>query len=200
VIYVAFEGLDGCGKSTQARLLAERLGALRAHEPGGTPLGTELRRLLLSPGASPVGARAEALLMAADRAQLMDELVRPALAAGRPVVSDRSVYSSLAYQGAGRGLGVAAVRELNRWAVGGCWPDLVVVLDLAPGAAAAAGRLGPALDRMEQEATAFHDTVRRAYLELAAAEPERFLVLDGTRPVAELAGAIWDEVAGRIAR
>lgn len=194
-MYVAFEGGEGCGKSTQARLLAERLDAVLTFEPGGTPLGAELRRLLLTPGGSPIGARAEALLMAADRAQHLDAVVRPALAADRPVVSDRSAYSSLAYQGGGRGLGVDAVRRLNDWVLDGCWPDLVVLLDLDPSLAAV--RLGRGLDRLEQEGHRFHAAVRRTFLELAAAEPHRFVVLDAARPVDELASAVWAEVSAR---
>jgi dTMP kinase len=198
VIYVAFEGGEGCGKSTQARLLADRLDAVLTFEPGGTPLGIELRRLLLTPDSSPVGPRAEALLMAADRAQHLDTVVSPALAAGRSVVSDRSAYSSLAYQGGARGLGVPAVRAVNEWAVAGRWPDLVVLLDLDP--ASASARLGRELDRLEREAASFHRTVRDTYLGLAGAEPERFLVLDAGRPVDGLASDIWVEVSARLGR
>lgn len=198
MIYVAFEGGEGCGKSTQARLLAERLGAVLTHEPGGTPLGGDLRRLLLTPGQSPIGARAETLLMAADRAEHLDAVVEPALAAGRPVVSDRSAYSSLAYQGGGRGLGVEAVRELNEWAVRGRWPNLVVLLDLDP--QRAAGRLGQSLDRLEQEARSFHEVVHRTFRALAAGEPERFIVLDAANPVGHLAEQVWDAVAAHPSR
>lgn len=195
MIYVAFEGGEGCGKSTQARLLADRLGAVLTHEPGGTPLGVDLRRLLLTPDQSPIGARAETLLMAADRAQHLETVVEPALAAGRAVVSDRSAYSSLAYQGGGRGLGVEAVRELNEWAVRGRWPDLVVLLDLDP--QRAASRLGRSLDRLEQEARSFHEVVHRTFRALAAGEPERFLVLDAASPVERLAQQVWEAVAAR---
>jgi dTMP kinase len=196
VIYIAFEGGEGCGKSTQAALLADRLDAVLTREPGGTSLGVDLRRLLLTPGSSVIGPRAETLLMAADRAEHLDTVVAPALAAGRPVVSDRSAYSSLAYQGGGRGLGVDAVRAVNEWAVGSRWPDVVVLLDLAPDRAVA--RLGRQLDRLEQEARAFHEAVRDTYRQLAAAEADRFVVLDAEAPVAVLAERVWAEVSPRI--
>jgi dTMP kinase len=197
-MYVAFEGGEGSGKSTQARLLAERWGAVLTFEPGATPLGADLRRLLLDPAGSPMGARAEALLMAADRAQHLEAVVRPALAAGRPVVSDRSAYSSLAYQGGARGLGVEAVRCLNDWVLEGSWPDVVVLLDLPPEVAAA--RLGAGRDRMEQEAGAFHRAVSDTFRELAAAEPDRFVVLDATRSVDDLGARVWAEVTRRTER
>jgi dTMP kinase len=194
-MYIAFEGGEGCGKSTQARLLAARLGAVLTFEPGATALGAELRRLLLTPGGAPIAARSEALLMAADRAQHVESVVRPALAAGRPVVSDRSAYSSLAYQGGGRGLGLGAVRALNDWVLEGCWPDLVVLLDLDP--VVANDRLGRDRDRLEREGDTFHRAVRDAFRQLADDEPERFVVLDASRGVEELAGEVWDEVSTR---
>jgi dTMP kinase len=196
VIYVAFEGGEGCGKSTQAELLARRLDAVLTREPGGTTLGADLRRLLLTPGQPTIGPRAEALLMAADRAQHLDAVVAPALAAGRAVVSDRSAYSSLAYQGGGRGLGVDEVRTLNQWAVAGRWPDLVVLMALSPDRAVA--RLGAQLDRLEQETRAFHEAVHRTFLELAAAEPERFVVLDADQPIEVLAEQVWAGVERRL--
>lgn len=192
--YIVFEGGEGSGKSTQASLLAERLDAVLTREPGGTELGAQLRRLLLEPGSAPVAARAETLLMAADRAQHMVEVVRPGLAAGRHVVSDRSLYSSLAYQGGGRQLGVDEVLELNAWAIDGCWPDLVVLLDLD--LESAQERLDRGLDRLEQEGRAFHQRVRATYLELVEGdEDERWLVIDGTGSVEEVAEAVWAAVA-----
>lgn len=191
--YLAFEGGEGCGKSTQASRLADRLDAVLTREPGGTALGADLRRLLLTPGHHRVGARAETLLMAADRAEHLDTVVTPALAAGRTVVSDRSAYSSLAYQGGARGLGVEAVRSLNQWAVAGRWPDVVVLLDLDPSRAVA--RLGRELDRLEQEAQTFHQAVRRTYLELARDEPDRFVVVDADQGVDDVAAQVWDRVA-----
>lgn len=193
--YVAFEGGEGCGKSTQAQLLADRVGALVTREPGGTPLGAELRRLVLTPGEAPVSPRAETLLMAADRAQHMVEVVNPALAVGRHVVSDRSAFSSLAYQGGGRELGVDAVHGINDWALAGQWPDLVVLLDLDP--AVAGQRLDRGLDRLEQEAVDFHLRVRKTFLELAAADSGRWTVVSGALPIEEVSSAVWDALGSR---
>jgi dTMP kinase len=192
VVYIAFEGGEGSGKSTQARLLAERLDAVVTREPGGTDLGGRLRSLLLDPGEAPVGPRAETLLMAADRAQHMRQVVRPALEAGRHVVSDRSVFSSLAYQGGGRQLGVDAVRQLNDWALDGCWPDRVILLDLTPEAANV--RLTRGLDRLEQEAASFHDRVRATYLDLAASD-DRWVVIDASASIDDVAASVWAAVA-----
>lgn len=201
--FITFEGGDGAGKTTQAELLsawcAERgREVVRTREPGGTPLGVEVRRLLLH-GGDAIGAvdpRAEALLYAADRAQHVAAVVRPALDRGAVVVQDRYIDSSLAYQGAGRVLDPAEVRGLSEWAVQGLWPHLTVLLDIAPAAAAArrAARGGTA-DRLEAEAEAFHRAVRDGFLALAVAEPERYLVLDATRPAAELHAAITARVA-----
>ncbi len=193
-IFITLEGGDGAGKTTQAELLQEWFAArgrevVRTREPGGTPLGAEIRRLLLH-GGDEIGAvdpRAEALLYAADRAQHVAAVVRPALARGAAVVQDRYIDSSLAYQGAGRVLDVGEVRALSEWAVEGLWPHLTVLLDLPTAAAAERRRArGGASDRLEAEAEAFHDAVRSGFLALAAAEPERFLVLDATAPVDEL--------------
>ncbi len=194
--YIAFEGGEGSGKSTQAARVAERLDAVLTREPGATPLGGELRRLLLGSGDWTVGARAEALMMAADRAQHLDEIVVPALAAGRHVVSDRTAYSSLAYQGAGRGLGIDDVRVVNEWAIDGRWPDLVVYLRVDR--AVARGRLDRALDRLEREGEQFHRVVGEAFDALAAAEPDRWVVIDGDRPVDEVAVDVWGAVAARL--
>ena len=191
MVYIAFEGGEGSGKSTQVRLLAERLDAVVTREPGGTDLGSRLRSILLDPGEAPVGPRAETLLMAADRAQHMRQVIRPALAAERNVVSDRSVFSSLAYQGGGRELGVEAVRAVNEWALDGCWPDHVVLLDLS--AEAGAERLQRGLDRLEQEDRAFHDRVRATYLELAASD-DRWVVIDATDPIERVAEKVWAAV------
>ncbi len=191
MVYIAFEGGEGSGKSTQARKLAKRLDAVITREPGGTELGGQLRSLLLDPGQAPVGARAETLMMAADRAQHMHQVVRPALDEGRHVVSDRSVFSSLAYQGGGRGLGVDEVRRLNEWALDGCWPDLVILLDLAP--EAAGDRLQRGLDRLEQEAQSFHDRVRNTYLELAASD-DRWCVIDAAETIDAVADQVWQAV------
>nr|WP_240895568.1 dTMP kinase [Kineococcus siccus] len=188
---VALEGGDGSGKTTQQRLLAGWL-AQRGHEvvatrePGGTATGLALRQVLLAPApGAALAPRAEALLFAADRAQHVAEVVRPALARGAVVVTDRYVDSSLAYQGAGRALPAAEVEELSRWATGGLVPGLTVVLDVDP--ATAAGRRGrdagrPGEDRLEAESLAFHTRVREQFLDLAARAPARYLVLDAARP------------------
>lgn len=205
-LYIAFEGGEGCGKSTQVRLLAKALTEptfvtpagppVVTHEPGATPLGRELRRLLLDVDQAPVGRRAEALLMAADRAQHMDEVVRPALEAGRHVISDRTAFSSLAYQGGGRRLGVEDVRTVNQWALDGLWPDLVVLLDCSP--AAAASRRSRALDRLESEVDGFHERVHQTFVELAADDPDRWVVIDGSASIEDVAAAVWQVVRDRL--
>lgn len=195
-MYIALEGGEGSGKSTQAARLADRLGAVATREPGGTPLGCSLRSLLLDAGEHPIGPRAEAYLMAADRAQHVDQVLRPTLRAGRHVVSDRSVFSSLAYQGGGRELGVEDVRRLNEQAVDGCWPDLVILLDVPRDAAR--DRLNRGLDRLEREGEAFHERVRATYLVLAAADRDRWVVIDGSAPVDDVADDVWRAVEARL--
>ncbi len=180
-LFIAFEGGEGSGKSTQARRIAQARGALLTRQPGGTEIGAAVRELVLSPRTSGLSARAEALLMAADRAQHVDEVIRPALEAGRDVVCDRYVSSSLAYQGAGRSLGVEAVLALSEFAVGDVWPDLNVLLDV-PVAVGLARIDGPP-DRLELQSDGFHERVRQTFLALAAASPDTWLVIDGTQPV-----------------
>ena len=198
--WIAFEGGEGSGKSTQARRLAERLGAVLTREPGGTPVGERVRSLLLDPDVADLDPRAEALLMAADRAQHVTELVRPALAAGRSVVSDRSAFSSLADQGHGRGLGVEAVRSLCEWATEGMWPDVAILLDVPTDERAS--RMKDPPDRMESAGVAFHDLVAEGFRALAAADPKRWLVVDGTGDVDDVerrvasALAQWEEGRG----
>jgi len=191
--FVVLEGGDGSGKSTQARLLVARLEGLgrevlATREPGATVAGVGIRALVL--GGGDLDPRAEALLIAADRAEHVAEVIRPALERGAVVVSDRYVPSSLAYQGVARGLGVDEVARLSEWATGGLDPDLVVVLDVAPGEAALR-RDGPQ-DRMEREPAEFRALVRQAYRDLA----HRFgwTVLDGTAPVEVVADQIWNVV------
>ncbi|MGY1698469.1 dTMP kinase [Geodermatophilus sp. SYSU D00766] len=207
-LFVAFEGGEGAGKSTQARLLLDWLGrheipARLTSEPGGTPPGARIRALLLDPATGDLAPRAEALLYAADRAHHVHAVVRPALEAGEVVVTDRYVDSSLAYQGAGRALALEEVRRLSQWATGGLVPDLTVLLDLPPeaGLARALGRA--AADRLEAESVDFHERVRATFRALADAEPHRYLVLDAGRPAEELAGAVRERVAallpGRVA-
>lgn len=196
--YIALEGAEGCGKSTQAARLAQALGAVLTRETGGTAIGQRIRAILHDTTVTNLSHRAEALLTAADRAQHVDEIVAPALAAGRHVVSDRSVYSTLAYQGFGRGLAVSEVREVNEWAIGGHWPDLVLLVDAAPEVLERRMR-GRQLDRFEQEGADFHRRVRDGFRHMADEEPERWVVIDGSRPPDEVAKATRRAVAERLA-
>jgi len=184
---IAIEGVDGAGKTTLAAALAERLRARGRdvellREPGGVAAAERIRGLVADP-ALPVGARAEALLFAAARAQLVEERLEPALAAGRWVLLDRFVDSSLAYQGGGRMLGVPEIRAINEFATSGLWPDLTLLLTLAPetGAARRATR-GTPPDRLEQAGEAFQASTAAAYRALVQAEPERFRVIDAGAP------------------
>jgi dTMP kinase len=196
---IALEGIDGCGKSTQARLLADRLGAVSTFEPGATVLGASLRALLLDRDGSPVATRAEALLMAADRAQHVADVIDPALAEGRWVVSDRFAASTLAYQGFGRGLDRAELETLIAWATGGLRPDLTVLFDLPVEVASARRRRASgAEDRMEAEGTGFQQRVADGYRALAAEGTGRWLVVDATGSAAEVAAAVWDGVQSLI--
>ena len=181
---IVFEGGEGCGKSTQAALLAARLGAVLTHEPGATDLGRSLRALVLDPTLPAVTARAAALLMIADRAQHVAEVIRPALAAGRDVVSDRFTGSTLAYQGHARGLDVEELASMSRWATGGLDADVVILLDVPADVAAA--RMGRHLDRMEQAGVDFHLRVAEGYRALAAADPKRWRLVDGSGTVQEV--------------
>lgn len=198
-LWVTFEGGDGTGKTTQATRLETWLReqgrtVVRTREPGGTEVGVLIRDIVLHHRGE-VAARAEALLYAADRAQHVATLVRPALERGEVVIQDRYLDSSVAYQGAGRVLDAEEVRELSMWAAEGALPDLTVLLDLAPELARA--RLDAAdkpFDRLEAEKTAFHERVRRAFLALAAADPDRFLVLDAALPADELAAAVRERI------
>ena len=178
-VLIAFEGGDGAGKSTQVRLLAdavERAGrdVLVTRQPGGTPLGAQIRQLLLH--GDLVAPRAEALLYAADKAQHVEAVIFPALAAGTVVVTDRYVDSAIAYQGVGRSLGAAEISQLQQWAVAGRMPDLTILLDVTP--EVGRSRRGAVHDRLEAEGDDFHAAVRDHFLVLAAAAPERYLVVD----------------------
>jgi dTMP kinase len=176
--YIALEGAEGCGKSTQARWLAEDLDAVLTREQGGTPIGGLIRGILLDPANTALDHRAEALLNAADRAQHIGQLVAPSLAAGRHVVSDRSVYSTLAYQGYGRRLALDELRSINDWAIRGCWPQLAILVDVDP-ATLEVRMQARTKDRFEREGKRFHERVRKGFAALAAAEPERWVVVDG---------------------
>ncbi|WP_120520681.1 dTMP kinase [Arthrobacter celericrescens] len=199
-IFIAFEGGDGAGKSTQAARLAEALESLghtvlRTREPGGTPIGEKLRSLVLDHGHGTIDARTEALMFAASRAAHAHQVIRPALAEGAVVITDRYIDSSVAYQGAGRGLGTAEVRGLNEWATENLEPDLTVLLDVHPEDGRerrTAGNTGE--DRLESEPDDFHSRIRHAFLELAAARPASYLVLPANDPVEVLAGRILERV------
>lgn len=189
--FLAIEGGDATGKSTQARLLSDRLGALLTREPGGTEVGEKVRDLVLDP-ALPVSPRSEALLMAAARAQHVAQVIEPALASGRTVVTDRFIGSSLAYQGFGRGLDVAEVAALSAFAADGLQPDLVVLLELPLDVAAA--RLGSQPDRLEREGAPFHARVAAGFRQLAAADPEHWVAVDGSGSIDEVAARVWAAV------
>jgi len=192
---IALEGIDGCGKSTQTRVLAERLGAVATFEPGATPLGSALRDLVLGRDGVPVSPRTEALLMAADRAQHVAEVIAPALEAGSWVVTDRYSASTLAYQGFGRGLDRRELEELVRWATGGIQPDLTVLFDLPVEVAAARRRgTGDGEDRMEAEGSTFQQRVADGYLALAGERAGPWLVVDATESVESIADEVWDAV------
>ena len=199
-VWITFEGGDGSGKTTQAALLEEWLRSrgrtvVRTREPGGTEVGVLIRDIVLHHRGD-IAPRAEAFLYAADRAHHVATLVQPALDRGEIVIQDRYLDSSVAYQGAGRVLDPDEIRNLSLWAADGALPHLTVLLDIDP--AAARHRLDAddkPFDRLEAEKSDFHGRVRAAYLTLAAAEPERFLVLNATRDVDELAAAVRERVA-----
>ncbi|RKO67965.1 dTMP kinase [Desulfofundulus salinus] len=198
--FVVFEGIDGAGKTTQARLLAQAL-VQRGHpvvltrEPGGTPVGEKIRSLLLDPVLAGLTPLAEALLYAGARAELVASTIRPALAGGRVVISDRFVDSSLAYQGYGRCLDLKELEQLNALATGGLVPDLTVLLDMP--AAEALARLTGRADRIEQERLDFFDRVRWGYRQLVKRAPQRYLVLDGRLGCRELHRQILKAVEER---
>lgn len=195
--YIAFEGAEGCGKSTHAARLADALGAVLTRETGGTAIGRRIREILHDTAVTDLSHRAEALLAAADRAQHLEEVVGPALSAGRHVVSDRTVYSTLAYQGYGRGLPLDDVRHINDWAIGGRWPELVLLLD-APTEVLERRMRGRQLDRFEQEDAGFHERVRSGFREMAAQEADRWVVIDGSADVDTVAAAIRSAVRERL--
>ena len=177
--YIAFEGLEGCGKSTHVKRLATRLDAVMTREPGGTVVGSLLRNILIDPANTTLSPRAEALMMAADRAHHIVELISPSLAAGRHVVSDRSVFSSLAYQGYGRKQDLAELKRLNNWAIGGLWPELVIYIEV-PTELLLERLKKRELDRFEREDGEFFRRVADGFSQMAAADPKRWLVIDGT--------------------
>lgn len=190
-MFISFEGGDGAGKTTQIQILADQLTTagfevVTTREPGGTPLGKHIRELLLH--GSDMGSKAEALLYAADRAHHVASLVRPALAAGKIVLTDRYLDSSVAYQGAARSLGKEEVRDLSLWATDGLMPDLTLLLDLPP--AEGRKRVGKNLDRIEAAGEDFHEAVRREFLAMAQAQPQRWAVVDASASVRETASQV----------
>ena len=193
---IAFEGGESVGKSTQARLLAERLGARLTFEPGATESGSRIRSLVLDSSGPPLSPRAEALLMAADRAQHVAEVIRPALEAGVHVVTDRFIGSSLAYQGFGRGLGVDEVLALSLFATGGLQSDLNLLLEVSE--EVARSRQTSPGDRMEAETAEFHRRVLEGYRRLAEQHSGQWVVIDGDRPVDEVAEAVYAAVRERL--
>ena len=202
-LFISFEGGDGVGKTTQIRILADLLAAadvdhILTREPGGTELGVEIRRLLLHGGH--VAPRAEALLYAADRAHHIATRVRPALERGAVVLADRYLDSSVAYQGAARSLGPQEVRDLSLWATEGLLPDLTILLDGDPALAERRTTGRGAKDRLEQEGDAFRTSLRRQFLTLAQAEPERFVVVDADRPVDQVADDVIEAVVAVVRR
>ncbi|TDL45111.1 dTMP kinase [Microbacterium oleivorans] len=202
-LWITLEGGDGSGKTTQAALLEQWLrqqgrSVVRTREPGGTEVGVLIRDIVLHHRGD-IAPRAEALLYAADRAHHVATHVRPALARGEVVIQDRYLDSSVAYQGAGRVLDGGEIRDLSLWAAEGALPDVTVLLDVDP--ATARDRLDAAdkpFDRLEAEKSAFHERVRAAFLALADAEPERFLVVDATQPIEVIADTIRARVDERL--
>ena len=202
-MFITFEGTEGSGKSLQARRLVERLRSrgvpvLATHEPGGTPLGAELRTLVLVRDDLHVDARAEALVMNASRAQLVEDVIGPALRRGDVVVCDRFADSTLAYQGAGRGLNMQDLTTVISFATAGLRPDMTVLLDVPVEVGLARKHAQEAGNRFEAEAVAFHTRVRAAYHAMAAADPVRWRCFDGRAAPDQLAVEIWNEVSARM--
>jgi dTMP kinase len=209
-LFITFEGPDGSGKSTQARMLAQRLRGegrpvLESVEPGGTPIGQQIRRILLDPANQELTATAELLLMFAARTQNVEQWILPALAQGKIVISDRFTDSSVAYQGAGRGLGWETVLELDRIACHGSVPDLTLCIDIdsETGLSRAQSRASASAavpeTRLEEQAIAFHHKVREAYHELARREPQRFHLIDGRGTPEAIAAKVWEQVTPLLA-
>ena len=198
-LFIVFEGGEGCGKSTQTRALLRRLSkdgfrAVLTREPGGTRLGERVRRFLKQTGETRISPLAELFLIATARAQLVSEIIRPELEKGKMVICDRFTPSTLAYQGYGRGLNTDSLREVNDIATDGMSPDLIVLLDI-PIEDGLGRKKSKERDRFESESLAFHARVRRGYLDMAKADPERWLVVDGRLPKKEIEKMIWGKVS-----
>jgi dTMP kinase len=201
-LFITFEGGEGCGKSTHSRLLFKKLEqqnvpAILTHEPGGTALGNELRKALKRKRGSPISAQAELFLVAASRAQLVAEVIRPALEAGKVVICDRFTHSTMVYQGYGRGLDFTAIKMVNNMATTHLSPDVIVLLDIPPEQGLARKR--SLRDRFELEDLSFHQRVREGYVKMAEAEPDRWLVIDASLPKGKVADIIWDRVSRLLA-
>jgi dTMP kinase len=197
-LFITFEGGEGCGKSTQSRLLLKKLEqqnipVVLTHEPGGTALGNELRKALKRKQGSSISPQAELFLLAASRAQLVAEVIRPALEEGKVVLCDRFTHSTMVYQGYGRGLDFTAIKMVNNMATRYLNPDLIIFLDISPEQGLARKR--SLKDRFEREDLSFHRRVREGYLKMAAAEPDRWLVIDASLPKGKIAEIIWDRVS-----
>jgi len=201
---IALEGIDGCGKTTQARRLAQAMGVVVTAEPGGTPAGAALRRVLLDPELPELAVRTEALVMAADRAEHVTRVLQPGLDAGQWLVTDRFSGSTLAYQGFGRGLDLDELRWLVQWAAAGVQADLTVLVDVDPtvaqnrAAARSGSRRGRRPDRLEQLGPDFQRRVAGGFLSLASADPEHWVVVDGSAAVDEVAADLRRIVAERL--
>ena len=195
--YIALEGLEGCGKSTHTKRLGEHLGAVITREPGGTRIGSLLRGILADTENTDLAPRTEALLMAADRAQHMAEIIEPALTRGQHVVSDRSIYSTLAYQGYGRRLGTTELLSISTWALNGRLPDVVVFIDV-PTQILNERLAKRNLDRFEREGTDFFARINDGFHELMAADPQRWIVIDGTAPKDDVEADIRRQVTDRL--
>lgn len=202
--FITFEGGEGCGKSTQIRLLAERLRAagkevLLTREPGGTALAEKIRSLVREESDDPPNSRAETLLFIASRAQVVESVIRPALASGTWVLCDRFADSTFAYQGYGRGLDLEELKRINSFATGGLEPDRTILLNVSPEVSAKRMRAREAAtntdaDRMEKAGDSFHSRLRQGFLELAAAEPDRFAVIQADGSVEEVEEAVWNSI------
>jgi len=197
-LFITFEGGEGCGKSTQSRLLLKKLEqqnvpVVLTHEPGGTALGNELRKTLKRKRDSSISPQAELFLLAASRAQLVTEVIRPALEEGKIVICDRFTHSTMVYQGYGRGLDFTAINMVNNMATGNLNPDLIIFPDISPEQGLARKR--SLKDRFELEDLSFHRRVREGYLKLAAAEPDRWLVIDASLPKRKIAEIVWARVS-----
>jgi dTMP kinase len=196
-LFVTFEGGEGSGKSTQAKTLwnkfrQQNIPAILTHEPGGTALGDELRRVLKRKNENRLSPQAELLLFAACRAQLGAEVILPALEEGKVVICDRFSHSSSAYQGYGRGLNLQLIETVNNWATQNLKPDIIILLDMPPEKGLARKRR--LKDRFELEQLPFHRRVRQGYLEMAATDPDRWLVIDASLPKGEIAEIVWEKV------